>query len=1136
MHRGNKSNRPNVVVPLETLLQKENSTEKAANTKPIVPIAVGKVGKWGVTSFTSIRTAYRVGLTTPPRSSSGGGGTGTTGTTGGGGGDSAEESDLPASASSTTTPAAVPRPRKFFKSRASAPATPVVLPSAAASSPISHIRSPKNNDLFGDEHPTGKSNSHTSKKEKKVKVEKQKKSEKVKKPEIPPERPTRVSSRTKSRINYNEDESSVSSAAALTTVIPSKIEAYSPITKTEEAPSPQVVSIQEPIKEESAPSAQVEDHPKIVLRISKKALKVVKKIPEENPEPEEVVAEPEPEAPVEPEPEPKKEEEQPRIIKKLCIRKRAEDFAIAREPSPEPEPTPISPPSPPPPSVVVVPPQPEPQPTESKRSLRKRGRPTKIVQEPDPEPPVEPKSPPPAPAPVILPKTPPKSNTRTPPSRQNPRRQATIEPKSPPPPAPQPPPAVEGTRRTRNRAKAMQDMNMKNEVQKNEELAAASSVVAPSSAQAVTTNANQSSEQPSVKLVISKKKGSIFKSRALVNDAGNKRHVYKHKWDAEADDEDPDAGEIENETKRKQEKVESQVAKSSSTEAKQEASMDFGFDEEPKSAEVEMKSLKENAKRPVRFLSFYLKFSSIEVNFFQAPYTYIRDVKKAHQMQEIGEFQELDDDVEYILSALQPDNPISTRCLSALQLASKCITPAFRMHVRAHGVGTKFFKALQDAPNDQNLGLCTAAVLFVLSQDTLNIDLDRDSLELMLNLLDMSKEKKASGSGQTQLQKNRKKVKELCAEIKGLGKATHLNLENINIGTLAMETLLSLTSKRAGEWFKEELRTLGGLDHIMKTVCDCCQQISDYVAQWSEDLLDKLRKIERCLRVLENVTQQNQENQIHVLNYNNGTAVDTLVKFYKLCDTEISLYPTTDTTPKDNPGCIIREALTPTLKVLINLTHPFNSHAEGSVRVGRIPGVFDTSLHLLLQSPNYVPESCVFDISILVLLLLINLTTFTEANRNAIMEAAAPRDFGSQFAKVPAIKALVKYFYKCEELASLAEKNTDAILETPHESKNAKSQEDVEETVTKLLQKAGHHMEHTMLASYVSILVGHLIIDNVTYRHIITKHLRNGSFASFAKILEKYYNFMSLTASGEASQVEHVKSTKKILDYLKELE
>lgn len=79
----------------------------------------------------------------------------------------------------------------------------------------------------------------------------------------------------------------------------------------------------------------------------------------------------------------------------------------------------------------------------------------------------------------------------------------------------------------------------------------------------------------------------------------------------------------------------------------------------------------------------------------------MRNVKKAHQIQEIGEFQEFNDDVDYILDALQDNNPISTRCLSAITLASKCMVPAFRMHVRAHGTVGKFFKALHDATKDQ---------------------------------------------------------------------------------------------------------------------------------------------------------------------------------------------------------------------------------------------------------------------------------------------------------------------------------------------------------------------------------------------------------------------------------------------------
>ena len=76
------------------------------------------------------------------------------------------------------------------------------------------------------------------------------------------------------------------------------------------------------------------------------------------------------------------------------------------------------------------------------------------------------------------------------------------------------------------------------------------------------------------------------------------------------------------------------------------------------------------------------------------------------------------------------------------------------------------------------------------------------------------------------------------------------------VGQLATETLLSLTSKRAGEWFKEEIRSLGGLDYIINTITECCRFIECHNISknsWSETLLDKLRKVDRCLRVLENV-------------------------------------------------------------------------------------------------------------------------------------------------------------------------------------------------------------------------------------------------------------------------------------------
>uniref|UniRef100_A0AAR5Q3I4 WAPL domain-containing protein n=1 Tax=Dendroctonus ponderosae TaxID=77166 RepID=A0AAR5Q3I4_DENPD len=619
-------------------------------------------------------------------------------------------------------------------------------------------------------------------------------------------------------------------------------------------------------------------------------------------------------------------------------------------------------------------------------------------------------------------------------------------------------------------------------------------------------------DPPPVKLVISKKKGSIFKSRALVDDGTKKRTArYVHKWTDKDGGETPARPPTEN----------------------VELDSNFEFKGDP----LTRVTLTDESQDVTS-----VKCTTADKGFYMV----VRNVKKAHQIQEIGEFQEFNDDVEYILDALQDNNPVSTRCLSAITLASKCMVPAFRMHVRAHGTVAKFFKALHDATKDQSLGLCTATVMFVLSQDRLNMDLDRDCLELMLNLLesDVSYQQALDVCGLTsaQLEKNKQKVRELCGEIQSQGHAMHLNLENITTGQLAMETLLSLTSKRAGEWFKEELRELGGLEHIMKTICECCRQVSDYVVSWTDPLLDKLKKVDRCLRVLENVTQNNEENQTYILKYNDGMMIDTLVNLYKLCDVEIPLYPVTDIADKSSKGTIIREALLVTLKVLINLTHHYRQQSIGSQLIGSRPGIIETSLHLLLQVPNYIPEQKKFELGVLVLMLLINLIQDQEANKKLLIDAKAPSKLESIYSREEsAVEALIVQFYEWEGCAKIAENKTNAILDgekdeqdpgTEAQPQNKSNEEFIEETVAKLLQKAGTHMEYTFLASYIVMLVGFLIMENEVYQDNIRQFLRENNFTDMVELLKKFYNFMNLTASTEASSVCAVKATQKVIKYL----
>uniref|UniRef100_A0A182VVC7 WAPL domain-containing protein n=1 Tax=Anopheles minimus TaxID=112268 RepID=A0A182VVC7_9DIPT len=507
-------------------------------------------------------------------------------------------------------------------------------------------------------------------------------------------------------------------------------------------------------------------------------------------------------------------------------------------------------------------------------------------------------------------------------------------------------------------------------------------------------------------------------------------------------------------------------------------------------------------------------------------YTIVRNVKNSHQMQEIGEFQEMDDDVDYILSALHPDNPISTRCLSALQLATKCMKPAFKMHVRAHGVVTRFFRALSDAHQDPSLGLCTAAIMYVFSQDKLNMDLDRDSLELMLNLLDT--DHKLDGTAhqqqQGQLQKNRQRVKELCEEIKGAGKGKHIDTDRVTAGSLAMESLLSLTSQRAGEWFKDELRNLGGIEHLIKTVAECYEQVPGRASDWNEQDVAKLRKIERCLRVLNNVSLFNCQNQRFLLEHRSGLLVQILVRLYRQVDRDLTHYPTDDGTPKESIGVLLRELLQPMLHMLITLTHAFNEEAQGAHLVGKQPDVINITMHLLLRISEYVPQRCVFDLHLLALTLLLHLARPSPHNRQQVL------CYTDSETNRGGIKALVEYFEQQEEMASHAEAKTNAILETPARTVDA------EDAETKLIQKAEHHMEHTYMGSHVCMLICQLVMGEQGYEQIARMHLKNNNFKRMVAALSRYYEFLNLTTNADAESTAHKRQTKEAIDYLSQLD
>uniref|UniRef100_A0A8C1JVL1 WAPL cohesin release factor b n=1 Tax=Cyprinus carpio TaxID=7962 RepID=A0A8C1JVL1_CYPCA len=459
-------------------------------------------------------------------------------------------------------------------------------------------------------------------------------------------------------------------------------------------------------------------------------------------------------------------------------------------------------------------------------------------------------------------------------------------------------------------------------------------------------------------------------------------------------------------------------------------------------------------------------------------FTVVQHVKHFNDVVEFGENQEFTDDFEYLATGLKTGQPLNTRCLSVISLATRCAMPSFRMHLRARGKLAQVFKTLSDAPQHPNLALCTASLMYILSRDRLNMDLDRASLDLMIRLLELEQDNSIGDQLTTkEINKVKEKIRKLCETVHN----KHLDLENITTGHLAMETLLSLTSKRAGDWFKEELRLLGGLDHIVDKVKECVENLSR--EDDKENLVASLWGAERCLRVLESVTVHNPENQAYLIAYKDSQLI-------------VSSYPFKNMKPHTNLSAI--ECVF------------FLSVEWGSTKTGEQEGFMTTALNCVLRVPQYLPQERRFDIRVLGLGLLINLVEYSARNRHCLVElqmeggevwdsmCVSDKDELQTERSLSAIAALVKLFLQREHAAMLAEAETDDFINDPPKSQldqsgewketneeiqwvasennstedKKKEEEDEELDLNKALQHAGKHMEDSIVASYTALLLG----------------------------------------------------------------
>uniref|UniRef100_A0AAY5EI96 WAPL domain-containing protein n=1 Tax=Electrophorus electricus TaxID=8005 RepID=A0AAY5EI96_ELEEL len=400
------------------------------------------------------------------------------------------------------------------------------------------------------------------------------------------------------------------------------------------------------------------------------------------------------------------------------------------------------------------------------------------------------------------------------------------------------------------------------------------------------------------------------------------------------------------------------------------------------------------------------------------------------------------------------------------------------------------------------------------------MDLDRASLELMIRLLELEQDKAAASHlTAKEMSKVKEKIRKLCETVHN----KHLDLENITTGHLAMETLLSLTSKRAGDWFKEELRLLGGLDHIVDKVKECVESLGR--EDDKENLVASLWGAERCLRVLESVTVHNPENQAYLIAYKDSQLIISSAKALRHCKEMVQRYsrevsrgssgtPSTYSSTSSGGGGVgkaVEDCMRAVIGVLLNLTH---DNEWGSTKAGEQEDLIITALNCVLTVPQYLPQEQRFDIRVLL---------FLQREHAAMLAEAETDDFIND---VP--KATLDQSGEWQETSG--EIQWVATESTPADDKTTKKEEEEEELdLNKALQHAGKHMEDSIVASYTALLLGCLCQGSPMNVSTVRENLPKGDFSIMTEMLKKFLNFMNLTCDvGTAGQ----KSISRVIDYL----
>ncbi|WKY07956.1 hypothetical protein Q1695_007449 [Nippostrongylus brasiliensis] len=521
-------------------------------------------------------------------------------------------------------------------------------------------------------------------------------------------------------------------------------------------------------------------------------------------------------------------------------------------------------------------------------------------------------------------------------------------------------------------------------------------------------------------------------------------------------------------------------------------------------------------------------------------------VKEAHQCLESGEHDDFKQDIEYILSTMRGGATVNIKCLSTLSLARKCVSAEFRQFVRSEGLVSSVFKGLSDAASNQNLAVCAATVIYLMSRDFISMQVDAHSLRLFSQLLRIEKL-----DHDEEQEKYISMVWEVFTayvdkmELTGKKIVFDFTKDQLTPSSLILESLVFVLARCSDENLKSELLNLGILQWIVGKVEKIVLKLLHGKLN-EDDTIQQLVVLERCFRILESSTLFHKKNQAFLISHRGSLLIQMCGKLMNIIHETISNSSVGSVVARSHMTCLSLMA-----RVLMNLSH---ENELCCTKLGQVPGFLPLCLSsYTFLAPKFAPEDRKFDLYVMMTSLCVNLVERCNSNRRKIIETVVKvHGSNGEDSEHKALDALAILFTIHEAKARNIDEDLDKDLafEEPVDEENNDSDDEARndgrldrakmdemnesemlQAVQNAMSKASAHMEDSVVASYVALLIGCLLQQNEGHANVVRSHLQGGSFTSMIDQLQRFLDFMKIASK----KTNGCRSIERIIDLLDRL-